>query len=208
MDNRASENVKYLEDIVKFINKKYFDNGIKVSVWIGDYREYHATKIEVVDHEVVSFVKVSYDELIYDRYGAIKTIIKQMILLYHHNPNVKANKLCSGRYLNRRFKKVAENIGCFCERDEKYGNRISALPDSLYTYLKSIDFESYEFYIPEKCIDFVNKRNKVVMVRMKKRNQFKMYCPACGASGWFTTYHEIVCKRCNVDWIKEHDSNS
>ena len=201
----------YLVKIFKAINEEYFNNELEVPTItiqssVGAYGHVSVQKIWHNDETATHELNLSADYLNRPIENTVATLIHEASHLYALQNNIKD---VSGFYHNKRFKKIAEEMGhLHIERHVRYGWTITEPTEDTLDFIISYGFEDIQlvrgsqFGYTSGGGETSGNGGMVPPKRTKKPSSTRKYiCPCCGNSFRATKILNVMCMDCNEQFV-------
>ena len=204
----------YLVKMFKAVNEEYFNNELEVPTitvqsTIGAYGHISTQRVwhnnEIATYEL----NLSADYLNRPIEEIVTTLIHEASHLWALQHGIKDTSSRNNMYHNRRFKKIAEEIGRIkISHHEKYGWTISEPSEETLDFIIRRGFQDIELfrcsYINLAGIAGVGSGSGTMLppVQKKKHSSTRKYiCPCCGNSFRATKNINVLCMDCDEQYL-------
>ena len=202
----------YLVKVFKAVNEEYFNNELEtptitIQTSVGAYGHITTSKVwnnnGVATHEL----NIGAETLARPIENVVATMIHEASHLYALMNGIKDTNN-RGVYHNKRFKKIAEEMGhLHIEQHERYGWTITFPTEDTIDFCIKYGFEDilvnrespYSF----RGIGVATAGNGTNTPKVKKPSSTRKYiCPCCGNSFRATKSINVMCMDCNEQFIE------
>ena len=202
----------YLVKIFKAVNEEYFNNELEmptitVQSSVGAYGHISTSRIWTNNGIPTYELNVGAETLTRPIENLVATIIHEASHLYALMHGIKDTSN-QGVYHNKRFKKIAEEMGHLeISRHNQYGWTVTHPTEDTIDFCITRGFEDilinrnscYRFH----GISTGDDDSSNVITRVKKPSSTRKYiCPCCGAKLRTTKDLNVLCMECNEQFEK------
>ena len=157
-----------------------------------DNSEANNSEVDLIEQDGVFYeINIGARYLDYEPNELLGILLHEMVHLKNNMDDVND---CSGKKHNKKFKKLAEQVGLICDKDEKVGYGYTHNSDELEDYFSNKvklnkDLFKYYRYIPLKP----------AKEKEPPKNFISYICPSCGKEGKGEEGIKLVCEDCDVE---------
>lgn len=202
----------YLVKVFKAVNEEYFNNELEtptitIQTSVGAYGHITTSKVWNNNGVATYELNIGAETLARPIENVVATMIHEASHLYALMNNIKDTNN-RGVYHNKRFKKIAEEMGHLqIEQHERYGWTITYPTEDTMDFCIRYGFEDilvnrespYSF----RGIGVATAGNGTNTPKVKKPSSTRKYiCPCCGNSFRATKSINVMCMDCNEQFIE------
>lgn len=203
--------IQFLNKVFKGVNETYFNNDLEMPVItiqtsVGAYGHITVDKVWQTDGIARYELNIGAETLNRPIENVVTTMIHECVHLYCLMNNIKDTSN-NGVYHNKRFKKIAEEMGHIqITKHEKYGFTISEPTEETIRFCLDYGFDDIKisrkspYYTVGTTTTTTPTSTNTPKVR-KPSSTRKYICPCCGNSFRATKQINVLCMDCNEQYI-------
>lgn len=198
---------QFLNKVFKAVNERYFDNTLEMPVItiqtsVGAYGHITVNKVWNTDGVARYELNIGAETLNRPIENVVATMIHECSHLYALMNNIKDTSN-NGIYHNKRFKEIAENMGCLqIDRHEKYGWTITTPTEETIDFCIEYGFEDIKINRQGAYYTVGTATPTPTPKTTRKPTSTRKYiCPCCGNSFRATKTINVMCMDCNEQFI-------
>ena len=203
--------IQFLNKVFKGVNETYFNNELEMPVItiqtsVGAYGHITVDKVWQTDGISRYELNIGAETLNRPIENVVTTMIHECVHLYCLMNNIKDTSN-NGVYHNKRFKKIAEEMGHIqITKHDKYGFTISEPTEETIRFCLDYGFDDIKisrkspYYTVGTTTTTTPTSTNTPKVR-KPSSTRKYICPCCGNSFRATKQINVLCMDCNEQYI-------
>ncbi|MDY3827951.1 MAG: SprT-like domain-containing protein [Clostridium sp.] len=203
--------IQFLNKVFKGVNETYFNNDLEMPVItiqtsVGAYGHITVDKVWQTDGIARYELNIGAETLNRPIENVVTTMIHECVHLYCLMNNIKDTSN-NGVYHNKKFKKIAEEMGHIqITKHEKYGFTISEPTEETIRFCLDYGFDDIKisrkspYYTVGTTTTTTPTSTNTPKVR-KPSSTRKYICPCCGNSFRATKQINVLCMDCNEQYI-------
>ena len=203
--------IQFLNKVFKGVNETYFNNDLEMPVItiqtsVGAYGHITVDKVWQTDGIARYELNIGAETLNRPIENVVTTMIHECVHLYCLMNNIKDTSN-NGVYHNKRFKKIAEEMGHIqITKHEKYGFTISEPTEETIRFCLDYGFDDIKisrkspYYTVGTTTTTTPTSTNTPKIR-KPSSTRKYICPCCGNSFRATKQINVLCMDCNEQYI-------
>ena len=197
--------IQFLNKVFKGVNETYFNNELEMPVItiqtsVGAYGHITVDKVWQTDGIARYELNIGAETLNRPIENVVTTMIHECVHLYCLMNNIKDTSN-NGVYHNKKFKKIAEEMGHIqITKHEKYGFTISEPTEETIRFCLDYGFDDIK--ISRKSPYYTVGTTTTTTPKVRKPSSTRKYiCPCCGNSFRATKQINVLCMDCNEQYI-------
>lgn len=206
--------IQFLNKVFKGVNETYFNNELEMPVItiqssVGAYGHITVDKVWQTDGISRYELNIGAETLNIPIENVVTTMIHECVHLYCLMNNIKDTSN-NGVYHNKRFKKIAEEMGHIqITKHEKYGFTISEPTEETIRFCLDYGFDDIKIsrkspYYTVGTTTTTTTPTSTNTPKVRKPSSTRKYiCPCCGNSFRATKQINVLCMDCNEQYIVE-----
>lgn len=206
--------IQFLNKVFKGVNETYFNNELEMPVItiqssVGAYGHITVDKVWQTDGISRYELNIGAETLNIPIENVVTTMIHECVHLYCLMNNIKDTSN-NGVYHNKRFKKIAEEMGHIqITKHEKYGFTISEPTEETIRFCLDYGFDDIKIsrkspYYTVGTTTTTTTPTSTNTTKVRKPSSTRKYiCPCCGNSFRATKQINVLCMDCNEQYIIE-----
>lgn len=199
---------QFLNKVFKGVNERYFNNELEMPVItiqtsIGAYGHITVNKVWNTDGIARYELNIGAETLNRPIENVVATMIHECSHLYCLMNNIKDTSN-NGIYHNKKFKEIAETMGCLqIDRHDKYGWTITTPTEETLNFCIEYGFEDIKinrqgaYYTVGTATPTATPKPRIT----KPSSTRKYQCPCCLNSFRATKSINVLCMDCNEQYI-------
>ena len=203
--------IQFLNKVFKGVNETYFNNDLEMPVItiqtsVGAYGHITVDKVWQTDGIARYELNIGAETLNRPIENVVTTMIHECVHLYCLMNNIKDTSN-NGVYHNKKFKKIAEEMGHIqITKHEKYGFTISEPTEETIRFCLDYGFDDIKisrkspYYTVGTTTTTTPTSTNTPKIR-KPSSTRKYICPCCGNSFRATKQINVLCMDCNEQYI-------
>lgn len=204
--------IQFLNKVFKGVNETYFNNELEMPVItiqssVGAYGHITVDKVWQTDGISRYELNIGAETLNIPIENVVTTMIHECVHLYCLMNNIKDTSN-NGVYHNKRFKKIAEEMGHIqITKHEKYGFTISEPTEETIRFCLDYGFDDIKIsrkspYYTVGTTTTTTTPTSTNTPKVRKPSSTRKYiCPCCGNSFRATKQINVLCMDCNEQYI-------
>ena len=204
--------IQFLNKVFKGVNETYFNNDLEMPVItiqtsVGAYGHITVDKVWQTDGIARYELNIGAETLNRPIENVVTTMIHECVHLYCLMNNIKDTSN-NGVYHNKRFKKIAEEMGHIqITKHEKYGFTISEPTEETIRFCLDYGFDDIKIsrkspYYTVGTATTTTTPTSTNTPKIRKPSSTRKYiCPCCGNSFRATKQINVLCMDCNEQYI-------
>lgn len=204
--------IQFLNKVFKGVNETYFNNELEMPVItiqssVGAYGHITVDKVWQTDGISRYELNIGAETLNIPIENVVTTMIHECVHLYCLMNNIKDTSN-NGVYHNKRFKKIAEEMGHIqITKHEKYGFTISEPTEETIRFCLDYGFDDIKIsrkspYYTVGTTTTTTTPTSTNTPKIRKPSSTRKYiCPCCGNSFRATKQINVLCMDCNEQYI-------
>ena len=204
--------IQFLNKVFKGVNERYFNNELEMPVItiqtsVGAYGHITVDKVWNTDGVARYELNIGAETLNRPIENVVAAMIHECVHLYCLMNDIKDTSN-NGVYHNKRFKKIAEEMGHLqIDRHEKYGWTITTPTEETLNFCIEYGFEDIKInrqspYYTVGTTTTTTTPTSTNTPKIRKPSSTRKYiCPCCGNSFRATKQINVLCMDCNEQYI-------
>lgn len=204
--------IQFLNKVFKAVNETYFNDDLEMPVItiqtsVGAYGHITVDKVWQTDGIARYELNIGAETLNRPIENVVTTMIHECVHLYCLMNNIKDTSN-NGVYHNKRFKKIAEEMGHIqITKHEKYGFTISEPTEETIRFCLDYGFDDIKIsrkspYYTVGTTTTTTTPTSTNTPKVRKPSSTRKYiCPCCGNSFRATKQINVLCMDCNEQYI-------
>ena len=204
--------IQFLNKVFKGVNETYFNNELEMPVItiqtsVGAYGHITVDKVWQTDGIARYELNIGAETLNRPIENVVTTMIHECVHLYCLMNNIKDTSN-NGVYHNKKFKKIAEEMGHIqITKHEKYGFTISEPTEETIRFCLDYGFDDIKIsrkspYYTVGTATTTTTPTSTNTPKVRKPSSTRKYiCPCCGNSFRATKQINVLCMDCNEQYI-------